>query len=146
MELAAVEADVPNVRSGLAMMMGKEADQVLAPRENSQGQISIIDVIVALTGKNQKWAAQDVSRMLKRYPELQQHVAYFKFPGRGQRDTPVADLATMTEIVLLIPGFKAIFARVEASKLILRLIKGEPQESDFMLQQILFHNESLAIQ
>ena len=146
MELADVEAVVPDVRSGLAMMLGKEADQVLVPRENAQGQISVIDVFMALTGKKMNEAAGDVRRMRIRFPELSARIGSFKFPGRGQRDTPVADLATMTEIVLVIPGFKAIFVRVEASKLILRLIRGEPQESDLMLQQILFHNETLAMQ
>ena len=43
----------------------------------------------------------------EQYPDVRTKCPDFKFPGRGQRMTPVAALATMVEIIMLLPGSTA---------------------------------------
>ena len=43
-------------------------------------------------------------RLAERYPEVAAACSYFKFAGRRQRETPVADAKTLVQIILLLPG------------------------------------------
>ena len=66
--------------------------------------ISIIDCIKALTRKDNHDASQDFRRICSRIPEFEGKYSYYKFPGQGQRDTPVANLETVLMIMQHVPG------------------------------------------
>lgn len=56
-------------------------------RTTETGQPSVLDLIRAITGKkhpHQRWA-----RLLQLHPELSTFIERYKFPGSGQRQTPV---------------------------------------------------------
>ena len=93
------------------------------------------DVMDVITGCAQN-AQRDRKRLLDAFPEVTancsnfnsevcQKLTHFKFPGRGQRDTPVADLPTIIEIIFLLPGKTAARIRSEAAKLLVRYVGGD---------------------
>ena len=61
-------------------------------------------------------------QFLKKYPEVNVSIVNLRFPGKGQRETPVAKLATMIEIIMLLPGSMAANTRVQASTLLVRYL------------------------
>ena len=59
---------------------------------------SVFDAIQALT---QTRYAKDVWRdLVLQYPEVESCTRHFKFPGQGQRNTPVADARGIVEILV----------------------------------------------
>ena len=86
--MAAFSGD--DIPTQLAALLGKETVQIRKTNE-SPPRISVIDVAIAVTGKTHHDAAQDVRRLLTQYPEVGTNCSHLKFPGRGQRDTPVTD-------------------------------------------------------
>ena len=80
--------DIP---AQLAALLGKEIVRIRKTDE-SPPRISVIDVAVVITGKDANNAARAVGVVKDRYPEVTQNLSDFKFPGRGQRKTPVANL------------------------------------------------------
>ena len=49
----------------------------------------------------------------------------FRFPGRGQRNTPVAPARGIVEIIMLLPGQQAARVRRMAAHLICRYLGGD---------------------
>ena len=49
----------------------------------------------------------------------------FKFPGRGQRKTPVTDVRGAVELAFLLPGRHAALIRRQAADLLVRLLGGD---------------------
>ena len=121
---AALEPDW-EIRRELAKLLGKDVNSISRIRTTDDWEISVIDVTMAITGKNAQAAAKDVSSMSEKYPEVCQKLIHFRFRGPGQRDTPVAALAVMVEILMLLPGSTAAAVRVEASKLLVRYLGGD---------------------
>lgn len=66
--------------------------------------LSIVDSIKALSGKNNNDAAQDFRRICAKFPAFESKYTTYKFPGQGQRETPVADLETVLMIMQHVPG------------------------------------------
>ena len=83
-------------------------------------RISVIDVATLVTGKHARKAAQDVGFVKERYPEVAQNLGLFKFPGKAQRNTPVATCCGVVELVMLLPGRHAARVRQHASELLVR--------------------------
>ena len=94
----------------LAALLGRGTMQIRKTNETPP-RISIIDVAIAVTGKTHHDAAQDYRRLLNQYPEVGTNCSHLKFPGRGQRDTPVVDVRGIVEIVMLLPGRHAARVR-----------------------------------
>jgi hypothetical protein len=86
---------------------------------------SVIDVISAVTSKDTKHSADAFSNLLKRFPEVSQSVGVFKFPGRGQRDTPVADARGIWKIITLLPGKAAAIFRDKSGDVMIRFLGGD---------------------
>ena len=63
--------------------------------------------------------------MKERYPEVAQNLGLFKFPGRRQRETPVANIRGAVELVLLLPGHHAARIRRQAASLLVRYLGGD---------------------
>lgn len=60
-----------------------------AIRRTPDGRCSVYDLISVAGG--QKNPRQAWERLIERYPEVVPKCDNFKFPGRGQRQTPVTD-------------------------------------------------------
>ena len=52
-------------------------------------------------------------------------MSYFRFPGRGQRETSVVDVKGIVEIVMLLPGRHAARVRRQAAELLCRYLGGD---------------------
>ena len=85
-------------------------------RVNAAGQISVIDVITnicCLGDDNQPIPAARQSstsyynRLAREYEEVKSLSLHFKFPGQGQRQTPVTGRSGMLRIIQLLKGKKA---------------------------------------
>ena len=65
---------------------------------------SVYDVVQLVTGCDQRHASRTFQRILDVHPNVHPKRADFKFPGQGQRPTPVAYLKDLVEIAWLCPG------------------------------------------
>ena len=90
-------------------------------------------------------AAQDYRRLLNQYPEVGTNCSNLKFPGRGQRDTPVVDVRGIVEIVMLLPGRHAARVRRQAAELLCRYLGGDLALVDEVYRNRGFQ-EQLAVQ
>ena len=71
-------------------------------------RVSVYDVIHLLFGISANKASRTFGRMLKLFPEMRGAVnplwVNCKFPGPGQRETPVADVRGIVRIIMLVPS------------------------------------------
>ena len=70
--------------------------------------------------------AEVLQRLKEAYPEVGQDLSNFRFAGRGQRDTPVADSRGIVEIIMVIPGRAAARVRKAAADVMVRYLGGNP--------------------
>ena len=96
--------DIP---AKLAALLGNKSVRIRKTDETPP-RISVIDVATLVTGKHARKAAQDVGFVKERYPEVAQNLGLFKFPGKAQRNTPVATCRGVVELVMLLPGRHAV--------------------------------------
>ena len=69
------------------------------------GRFSVYDVLVAFGAyPNLDTARITFRRLEKQNPEVSDFCSDFKFPGRGQRETPVTNEEGMYQILMLCPG------------------------------------------
>ena len=87
-------------------------------------RVSVYDVIEAITGQSNPRVIWD--RLCTSFPEVVTICYTFKFPGRGQQDTPVADARGITEIILILPGKAAAHFRKAAADVVVRYLGGDP--------------------
>ena len=91
--------DVP---TQLAALLGSDRVNI-RKTSATPSRISAIDVVEAITGKTKNNARNSLDCVRERYPEVARNLSYFRFPGRGQRETPIADVRGIVEIVMLLP-------------------------------------------
>lgn len=65
------------------------------------------------------------SRISAQFPDINEKIANFQFPGRGQRVTPVADTPTLVEIAWLCPGRAAKEFRRKGAITLCRALGGD---------------------
>jgi len=68
------------------------------------GRFSVFDVLVAFGDCNTKDVRMVLKRLMDSHSEVVTLCDYFKFPGRGQRETPVTNEQGMYQILMLLPG------------------------------------------
>jgi len=98
----------------------------MAIRVTEDGRFSVYDVLVAfLKPTNRKGSAgesinprQVYKSLSDRNPEVVHFVDNLKFPGRGQRDTPVANEEGIYQILMLCPGKRGAEFRSWAAKIV----------------------------
>ena len=88
-------------------------------------RVSIYDVIGLITGMPSTVCSHTFIRLQEAYPEVTTLCSNFKFPGRGQRDTPVTDAEGIVTIVMLLPGRTAAMARQYAANVLVRYVGGD---------------------
>lgn len=95
-------------------------------RVNEDGQFSVFDVLTAFIKPSERNGSVGVSinprqvykSITERNPEVVQFCDNFKFPGRGQRETPVATEEGIYQILMLCPGKRGAEFRQWAAKLV----------------------------
>jgi hypothetical protein len=122
----AVDID-QDIRGNLAKLLRKDSALIgnIRKTDEETPRISVIDVARVITGSDSRDSAQMFRRIIEAHPEVEAKCFHLKFPGRGQRDTPVADLPTIIEIIFLLPGKTAARIRNEAAKLFVRYLGGD---------------------
>ena len=88
-----------------------------------------------------RMSSADVRSITKNHREVYEKLVHFQFDGQGQRETPVADLATMIEVIMLFPGSVAAGVRNKLSRNILPNDSSErlsPKDSPKRLSQKTF--------
>ena len=112
-----------DVLGQLATLLGKGTVR-LRTTDTTPPLASVIDVISLMSGKNQDAAAQDLRRMIDRYPDVSAGCTYVKFPDargrKGQKESPVAGARNIVEIVMLLQGHRAATIRRQAAELLCR--------------------------
>ena len=87
-------------------------------------RISVIDLAAAITMKDANQAAEQVAYVKRRHPEVTDIFGDFKFPGRGQKSTAVAELRGAVELTFLLPERLAAQVRRQAAELLVRYLGG----------------------
>lgn len=96
-------------------------------RVNAAGQVSIVDVItnICCLGSDdepmstaRQSALSYYNRLAREYEEVKSVSLRFKFPGQGQRKTPVAGRSGMLRIIQLLKGKKAATFRQNMATLL----------------------------
>ena len=112
------------MRKSLAMLFDVSEERVSNIRKIGT-RFSLIDVACVTTGCEGNEAGQKIREVLRQHPELQTQVVYEKFPGRGQRDTPTADVYVVVDFIMLLPGKRAAALRRNAAELFVRYHGGD---------------------
>jgi len=86
-------------------------------RRTADGGVAVFDLIGVVGGQINP--RKDWERLSRRYPEVVAKCYNLKFPGRGQRETPVAPKNVALEILGLLPGTAGDKYRAEAAQLVL---------------------------
>ena len=85
-----------------------------------------VDVVQVITGMAKNNAGNYFERMKTTHPEVSTNCRNYRFPGRGQRLTPVmADTRSIVELILALPGRHAARVRRQAAKLLVRYLGGD---------------------
>ena len=95
----------------LAALLGRESVCQIRKTDTVPPRISVIDVVEAITGQVKSNAGKTLERVKESHPEVYPNWINFRFPGRGQRETPIADVRGIVEIVMLLPGRHATRVR-----------------------------------
>ena len=133
--------DIP---TQLAALLGRETFRIRKTDETPP-RVSIIDVVMAVTGGSQHDAARSLRRLSDQYPEVGPNWSHLKFKGRGQRDTCVTDAKGIVEVIMLLPGQQAARVRRQAAELLCRYLGGDLALVDEVCRNRGFQ-EQLAVQ
>jgi hypothetical protein len=115
---------LPDVARELAKALNIEEVEIQI-RQTDDKRTSVIDSIRLFTGLDANHAAEKFRDLLVKYPEVNARISHFKFRGQGQRETPVTDLVTLYEILMLLPGRMAAQCRRQAAQLMIRYLGGD---------------------
>ena len=89
-------------------------------------RVAVYDVLQVVTGCSAQNCSSVYSRISEAFPEVLTNCSNFKFSGRGQRETPVADARTTVEIIMVLPGRAAARVRKAAADVMVRYLGGDP--------------------
>lgn len=86
-------------------------------RRTSGGLVSVFDIIRVIGG--QKNPYEVLERLQRAYPDVLTDCENIKFPGRGQKETPVINKTGALKIIGILPGEAGSKYRAEAAALVL---------------------------
>ena len=93
-------------------------------------RVSVIDTIALITGHTPTVCSHTFQRLKEDYPEVGSDWSNFRFAGRGQRDTPIADARGIVEVIMVLPGRAAGQVRKAAADVMVRYLGGDPSLVD----------------
>ena len=111
----------------MVSLLGLTSDSVRQIRKTAEDppRVSVLDVIAAVTGLDSGNSSTAYTRLKEQYPEVTATSSLFKFPGRGQRDTPITCVKGAVIIVMLLPGRTAANVRKQAAGVLCRYLGGD---------------------
>ncbi len=68
---------------------------------------SVYDVIRLVTGCDKFHTSETFAGIVAAFPDVSDRIEHRKFPGQGQRPTPVADLPTLFRLMAMLPGSRS---------------------------------------
>ena len=125
--LAAILSEAMAASSGdgipaqLAALLGHPVKRIRITDETPP-RVSVVDVISAITRKSANEAAEQLRRLIERYPDVKANCFDVKFPDargrRGQKATATSDAKGTVEIIMLLQGRQAASVRRQAAELL----------------------------
>lgn len=104
-------------------------------RVTPAGQPSVFDMIKVLAGSGNP--RRDWARIVKEHPEVVSKTDNLKFPGRGQRETPVVkDKEAAYYILGLLPGAAGKLYREQAAKLFVAYLENPAQLASELVERM----------
>ena len=119
-----VQVVMAQIQEQLSTLLGREVKQ-LRITDETPPRISVIDVAVVITAHGADYASQSIRCIWQKYPEVREKITDFKFPGRGQRKTPVTGVLGAIELTFLLTGRHAARVRRQAAQLFCRYLGGD---------------------
>ncbi len=121
------ETRMANIPDLMAHMADLTDDSVQGVRKTAEEppRVSVYDVLGAMTGYAPNNCVNLWRRLCESFPEVTTPCSNFKFPGKGQRDTPVTDAEGIITIIMLLPGRAAARARQSAANVVVRYLGGD---------------------
>lgn len=116
---------LPQVQEGKLTIPGVDGANV---RVTPDGRVSVYDFIKVVGQQKSPWVVWN--RICKGYPEVLTKCKNFKFPGKGQRKTPVISRAGVIELMQVLPGEVGAKFRRETAQLIIRYLDGDVSLAD----------------
>ena len=105
--------------------LNENSVQQIRKTAEEPSRLSVIDAVALVTKQSHANAHNYWSRLLTIHPELSTACSNFKFSGRGQRETPVAEVRTIVEVVMVLPGRAAAGVRKQAADILVRYLGGD---------------------
>jgi hypothetical protein len=96
-----------------SMLQLLESKRPIRKTAGSSPRVSVYDVLGAVTGYTPNNCVNLWQRLSHQFPAATNLSSRFKFPGRGQHDTPVADTRNMAFFIAMLPGRAAAAFRKE---------------------------------
>jgi hypothetical protein len=87
---------------------------------------SIVDFVMAVTGKDNKYISTTIINLQKKEPMWFQNCERFQFPGARQKEQFVLDAREAIHLLMILPGRSAMMFRVECVQLLTRIFAGDP--------------------
>lgn len=115
--------------------------QFIREQDGLYSVYDIIRVIGGILNPHQYWLGDKSKRatrqkgFIERYPEVLRKTDNLKFPGRGQRLTPVCNKQVALEIIGLLPGEVGAKYRQEAAKLFIAYVDADIALADDIIQR-----------
>ncbi len=116
--------NIPDLMMSMAQLDEDSVQQVRKTAEDPP-RVSVYDTLGVITGYAQEDRHKLFHRLCEQFPEVRTVCTYFKFSGRGQRDTPVTDAEGIVQIIMLLPGRAAAIARQSAANVVVRYLGGD---------------------
>ena len=88
-------------------------------------RVSVFDLIAVVKDESVDAARKSFSRLKETHPEFEAACHYFKFPGQGQRDTPVTGARGVVVILNLLGGPRAARFRLKCADIVVRALGGD---------------------
>ena len=108
----------------LSALLGRHGPHKIRKTEGDPLRISVIDVAVLITGHGSDYASQAIRNVCHEFLDVREKITDFKFPGRGQKNTPVSDARGIVAIGRINTQRMAVFClRVMLTKDFLRFVK-----------------------
>ena len=115
---------IPDLMMALSSLTSDSVRHIRKTAEDPP-RVSVLDVISAVTGLDSGNSSNAYARLREQFPEVTATSSVFKFPGRGQRDTPITCVKGAVLIVMLLPGRTAAAVRRQAAGVLCRYLGGD---------------------
>ena len=116
---------IPDLMLGLQELNEGTVQRIRKTLEDPP-RVAVYDVLQVVTGCPAYNCSTRWKRLQDSFPDVSTSCANFKFSGKGQVATPVADAKGIVEIIMVLPGRAAARVRRAAADVMVRYLGGDP--------------------